>query len=83
MYYLTIKDILEILSFLLILNFIQVIPLDIQRDEEVRPPFYIAGWRLLFDVSFFVIFTTIGLNIVFGIIVDSFTELRDERVREH
>ena len=66
------------LSFL---SLFQIVPFDIQRDEEVRPPFYIAGWRLLFDVSFFVIFTTIGLNIVFGIIVDSFSELRDERVR--
>ena len=60
----------------------QIIPLDIQREEEVRPPFYIAGWRLLLDVSFFIIVTTIGLNIVFGIIVDSFSELRDERVRD-
>ena len=40
-----------------------------------------AGWRLLYDVSFFIIVTTIGLNIVFGIIVDTFSELRDERVR--
>ena len=38
------------------------------------------GLRLLFDVSFFIIVTTIGLNIVFGIIVDTFSELRDERV---
>ena len=29
---------------------------------------------------FFIIVTTIGLNIVFGIIVDTFSELRDERV---
>jgi inositol 1,4,5-triphosphate receptor type 1 len=35
--------------------------------------------RLIFDLSFFVIVTTIGLNIVFGIIVDSFGELREER----
>ena len=49
--------------------------------DDVRPPFYLAGWRLLFDITFFIIVTTIGLNIVFGIIVDSFSELRDERVR--
>ena len=36
--------------------------------------------RLIYDLSFFVIVTTIGLNIVFGIIVDSFGELREERV---
>ena len=35
----------------------------------------------MFDISFFIIITTIGLNIVFGIIVDTFSELRDERVR--
>ena len=36
--------------------------------------------RVIFDVSFFIIVTTISLNIVFGIIVDTFTELRDEKV---
>ena len=51
------------------------------RNEE-RPKFDIAAWRLLFDISFFIIVTTIGLNIVFGIIVDTFSELRDERVSE-
>ena len=44
--------------------------------EEFRT----AGLRVLFDLSFFIIVTTISLNIVFGIIVDSFTELRDEKV---
>ena len=42
--------------------------------------FRTSGLRILFDVSFFIIITTIGLNIVFGIIVDTFSELRDERV---
>ena len=41
---------------------------------------YEFGWRLIYDISFFIIVTTIGLNIVFGIIVDTFSELRDERV---
>ena len=39
--------------------------------------------RLIFDLSFFIIVTTIGLNIVFGIIVDTFSELREERVSFH
>ena len=52
---------------------IKVIPL-ISND------IYEFGWRLLYDISFFIIVTTIGLNIVFGIIVDTFSELRDERV---
>jgi len=33
--------------------------------------------KVIFDVSFFIIITTIGLNIIFGIIVDTFSELRD------
>ncbi|KAH3809582.1 hypothetical protein DPMN_137955 [Dreissena polymorpha] len=32
-----------------------------------------------FDVSFFIIITTIGLNIIFGIIVDTFSQLRDSK----
>ena len=46
----------------------------------VPTKFEISAVRLLYDVSFFIIVTTIGLNIVFGIIVDTFSELRDERV---
>jgi inositol 1,4,5-triphosphate receptor type 1 len=34
----------------------------------------------VFDVSFFVIITVIGLNIVLGIIVDTFSQLRDAKV---
>ncbi|XP_075250138.1 inositol 1,4,5-trisphosphate-gated calcium channel ITPR2-like isoform X3 [Convolutriloba macropyga] len=33
--------------------------------------------RNLYDVSFFIIFVTILMNIIFGIIVDTFSELRD------
>ncbi|KAL8600021.1 hypothetical protein ACOMHN_057790 [Nucella lapillus] len=32
-----------------------------------------------FDVIFFILITTIGLNIIFGIIVDTFSELRDSK----
>eukprot|EP00051_Salpingoeca_urceolata_P021905 m.350050 g.350050 ORF g.350050 m.350050 type:complete len:1958 (+) comp19886_c0_seq3:2025-7898(+) len=34
--------------------------------------------RAIFDLTFFVLITVIGLNVVFGIIVDTFSELRDE-----
>jgi len=37
--------------------------------------------KVIYDLSFFIIITTIGLNIIFGIIVDTFSELRDERFR--
>uniref|UniRef100_A0A1I8ICM1 Ion_trans domain-containing protein n=1 Tax=Macrostomum lignano TaxID=282301 RepID=A0A1I8ICM1_9PLAT len=35
--------------------------------------------KTIFDVSFFIIISTIGLNIIFGIIVDTFSELRDAK----
>lgn len=38
------------------------------------------GFVVLYHVSFFVFITTIGLNIIFGIIVDTFSELRDLKV---
>ena len=41
-------------------------------------PAYIP--RALFDVSFFAIVTTVGLGVIFGIIIDTFSELRDEKV---
>ncbi|XP_067668084.1 inositol 1,4,5-trisphosphate-gated calcium channel ITPR2-like [Haliotis asinina] len=33
----------------------------------------------VFDTVFFILITTIGLNIIFGIIVDTFSELRDNK----
>ena len=45
---------------------------------EFNPRTYIGF--LMYHISFFIIVTTIGLNIVFGIIVDTFSELREERV---
>ena len=39
------------------------------------------GLLAIYQVTFFIIFTTIGLNIIFGIIVDTFSELRDLKVR--
>jgi len=35
--------------------------------------------QTFYDLSFFVIITTIGLNVVFGIIIDTFSELRDQK----
>ena len=45
-------------------------------------PFMYHLWKAIFDVTFFIIITTIGLNIIFGIIVDTFSELRDNKVGE-
>ena len=35
--------------------------------------------RIIFDLSFFIIVVVIVLHIIFGIIVDTFAELRDAR----
>ena len=37
------------------------------------------GKRTAFDLTFFLLVTIIGLNVVFGIIVDTFSELRAEQ----
>ena len=57
-----------------------VIALTFQMIQLSPNNFQRAGLRVLFDVSFFIIVTTIALSIVFGIIVDTFSELRDEKV---
>ena len=55
--------------------FNQLVPLR-STEYTVR----IQPVRLIYDISVFIIVITIGLNIVFGIIVDTFGELREERV---
>ena len=39
------------------------------------------GWKIVFDLTYFIIINTIILNIVFGIIVDTFGDMRDEQFR--
>ena len=39
------------------------------------------GVKALYTFSFFVIVSTIGLSVIFGIIVDTFSELRDEKFK--
>ena len=52
------------------------------KHKEVEASFQKFGWIVLYHVSFFIFITTIGLNIIFGIIVDTFSELRDLKVRK-
>ncbi|XP_071092410.1 inositol 1,4,5-trisphosphate-gated calcium channel ITPR3-like isoform X4 [Haliotis cracherodii] len=47
----------------------------IPHDNEKT--FQKFGFVVIYHVSFFIFITTIGLNIIFGIIVDTFSELRD------
>jgi hypothetical protein len=43
--------------------------------------FFKFGFLVIFHLSFFIFITTIGLNIILGIIVDTFSELRNLKVR--
>ena len=38
-----------------------------------------SEWRIIFDLSYFIIITIIGMNIVFGLIIDTFSQLREEK----
>ncbi len=48
---------------------------------QESPNFTVYAVRTIFDLSFFIIITTLGLNIVVAILVDRFSELRSEKVR--
>ena len=50
--------------------------------HEAEKNFHQFGLLSLYHIMFFIIITTIGLNIVFGIILDTFSELRSNKVRE-
>lgn len=50
----------------------------------MKPPqnqdFLYYLYKNIYDLSYFIIITVIGLNVIFGIIVDTFSELRDSKV---
>jgi inositol 1,4,5-triphosphate receptor type 1 len=48
--------------------------------QELENTFEHFGLLAIYQISFFIFITTIGLNIIFGIIVDTFSELRDCKV---
>lgn len=45
--------------------------------HKLHKNFQIFGMMTFYQLTFFILFTTIGLNVIFGIIVDTFSELRD------
>ena len=51
------------------------------KAHSTEADFALFGFVVIYHVSFFIFITTIGLNIIFGIIVDTFSELRDLKVR--
>ncbi|XP_021341779.1 inositol 1,4,5-trisphosphate receptor type 2-like [Mizuhopecten yessoensis] len=50
---------------------------EVMKAHKMEATFQKFGFVVLYHVSFFIFITTIGLNIIFGIIVDTFSELRD------
>ncbi|KAK2146559.1 hypothetical protein LSH36_600g01086 [Paralvinella palmiformis] len=46
-------------------------------SHKAENTFFKFGFLVIYHLSFFIFITTIGLNIIFGIIVDTFSELRD------
>ena len=45
--------------------------------NELANGFTDFTYLTIYQLTFFILFTTIGLNVIFGIIVDTFSELRD------
>lgn len=45
--------------------------------------FQVIGVRAIYDLVFFIIITVLGLNIVIAILVDRFSDLREDRVCSH
>lgn len=52
----------------------------VMKPHDNEKTFEKFGIVVLYHVSFFIFISTIGLNIIFGIIVDTFSELRDLKV---
>ncbi|KAK3610323.1 hypothetical protein CHS0354_029792 [Potamilus streckersoni] len=50
---------------------------EVMKSHPSEKTFHKFGFVVLYHISFFIFITTIGLNIIFGIIVDTFSELRD------
>ncbi|XP_077867819.1 inositol 1,4,5-trisphosphate-gated calcium channel ITPR2-like, partial [Saccoglossus kowalevskii] len=61
-------------------GFLGILPeqLGVPPDEET---FETLATRTIYDVSFYILIVLIGFNIIFGIIIDTFSELRDNKNR--
>jgi len=52
----------------------------VMEQDLDKDAFSTAGWIAVFHILFFLVITVIALNAIFGIIVDTFSELRDLKV---
>jgi inositol 1,4,5-triphosphate receptor type 1 len=54
----------------------------IRPDNDIYPPnFDVLVFRMFYDIFFFIVVTILGLNVVVAILVDRFSEIRDEKER--
>jgi hypothetical protein len=50
---------------------------DVLRNVDPQEPSF--PWRILYDLSFFIVLIIIVLNLIFGVIIDTFGDLRTEK----
>uniref|UniRef100_A0A7E4V258 Inositol 1,4,5-trisphosphate receptor n=1 Tax=Panagrellus redivivus TaxID=6233 RepID=A0A7E4V258_PANRE len=50
---------------------------DVLRNAHPHEPLFL--WRIVYDLSFFVVLIIIVLNLIFGVIIDTFGDLRTEK----
>ncbi len=69
-----------VLQILILADVALVVIQHLQLSAYNEDDFFHFGLLTLIQCSFFVIFTTVGLNVILGIIVDTFSQLRDLKV---
>ncbi|CAD6191298.1 unnamed protein product [Caenorhabditis auriculariae] len=50
---------------------------DVLRNVSPEEPMFY--WRIVYDLSFFIVLIVIVLNLIFGVIIDTFSDLRDQK----
>ncbi|CAD5219928.1 unnamed protein product [Bursaphelenchus okinawaensis] len=50
---------------------------DVLRNVHPQEPYWM--WRILYDLSFYIVLIVIVLNLIFGVIIDTFGDLRTEK----
>ena len=70
----------ECFVYIFMILFLVVLVFQNVSNHPAENTFLKFGLLVIFHLSFFVFITTIGLNIILGIIVDTFSELRDLKV---
>ena len=64
----------------MIVKFCATQAIAIRPTGQYEPNFTVVAWRTVYDIIFFIVITILGLNIVIAILVDRFSDLREEKV---